>query len=640
MVARRTSMSGPGWMVGLEASGVLCRLLARLDMGGLEGLDVPALARRVAQAMHLVYGARSTGSSAARRSAAAIDAGRLIGDCLQQLQAQPAPTRSVQVVLALTTRAASAVHAIRQQAEAELHGSIGAAGGAGTPTPWETAWTRTNLRWSLGVAVVHDTAHPPLAPPLLVSAEREEADEPVEDSDDEEEEVDEAPVMELGTLKALADTLAAEDDDAASPDENGGQFLPPLAPAAFPPRQPPEQTGRELLATHLKALEADFDARQAGMAEDAGWTQLERLERSLLARADAVAWMGASVVELLAHAVVSAEASGSAFAAALPLLCMEGVDTADVVLRAAELGRAETVDGLVEAFRLAQHPEAAMRLPALLDTSATPVTQRIALRVVAERGGVDDLQLERLLTEHDATLVGTAVAHILRAGKGYALARLEYMADRTADEPAATEIVVAAAVLGSLRARERLRALVYAGKVNDRLIHALAAVGDEGDVDALAELALAGGPPSTPAMVALGWLGSARAIPTLRELALDDGFTEEATAALAQIMGPAGAADERATLGPGRWAAGAPWTVRFPAAILAGASTGALWRELAFLDLCARTGHHIPFDPTWPVAQQRAAAGSWSAIAERLVSKLPTHTWLYRGQPATTPRSP
>jgi hypothetical protein len=625
-----------------RASVALCRVMAHLDGARIPELHA-TMAPWVAQAMQAIYGARAPGSSAARRAAAAATAGQFLGKCLTVLQAQPTPPPPIQGVLGLTARAASAVYALQQQAEAEF-ASVSGARATGSPTSSGVPQQAT-LGWSRGVAIVHALGQTPILPPTLDAEDSLDAgaeSEPGEGDgppDDDDELLDDGPVMTLDALRALAEAILADDAlEREAAEDVQEPPVPPLAPATPPPRQDVDHMGDRLRIELLDELASDFDTRQAGMSEDASWRELERLEQSMFAHVDGLAWQGTSIVEPLARAVVTAKESGPAFAAALPLLCMDGVDAADAVLRAVERGLLSNVDGLVEALRMVHNPEAAARLPLLLEEAATPGARQIASRVLLERDALGDHQLERLLVDPDPTLLGVAVRHILSAGKGYALARLEYMAERPADEPAATEVVVAAAVLGSAKARERLRERVRAGDANDRLLHALAACGDERDVAPIAQLALVGGPLASPAMVALGWLGSASAVAPLRELADDDGFAEEAMAALAQLLGPA-ATDPAAKLGPGRWWAGVPWSVQDPARLLVAEDTGALWRELAFLELVARTGQHIPFDPTWSVTRQRAAAASWKAIADRLGHTLPTHTWLYRGQLDTAKRS-
>jgi hypothetical protein len=638
-LARRTEIEAGGGMAR-EACAVLCRLMARLD-----AIEIPETHARlvdlVSRAMNAIYGARSPDCSAARRASGAALASQLLSDCLALLQAQPAPPASVQAVLMQAARAASAIYALRQQAEAEF-GHAGLLGpGSSAPAGMQS---KASLGWSRGVASVHAYGCPPIIPPAIDAGHHH--DQPSDDEEfdgdapaDEDDHFDDGAVMSLDALRALSEVILADDGlDEAGAEEKAAPPAPPLAPAAPPPRQMVEGMGDRLRIALLDELASDFEVRQATVSEDASWSELEQLDRTQLARADALAWQGASVVEPLARAVATATEAGPAFAAALPLLCIDSIDATDAVMRAAEHGRPAAVDGLVEAFRQAHSPEVAARLPFLLEENATPGARQIALRVMAERGAVSDAQLDQLLLDPDPAMVSAAVSSILRVGKTYALARLEYMADHPAEEPAATEILVAAAVIGSFRARERLRARVRAGDVNDRLIHALAACGDERDVAPLAELALAGGPLASPAIVALGWLGSAHAIPPLCELVDDDGFAEEAMAALTWLLGPA-ATPPGATLGPGRWWAGVPWSVKSPASLLAADDTGALWRELAFLELVARTGQHIAFDPTWPVPRQRAAAASWKASAERLATNLPSHTWLYRGQPESPERS-
>jgi hypothetical protein len=631
MMAAPASTTSASTSLDREATAALCRLLARVDGVELDGVDSKAAARQVATAMRAMYEARVPGRSAGRRSALAAEAGQLIGKCLTSFRPNQTTEPGVKEVLALMVRAASALRRLQEQLQGELNrlGTIASAG----PLARGVGVQRAAPSWGLGIAVIHDHGRPPIVPPIA-----NPSDEPGDSQDDDDAEGDDeddhealmnAPPMPLDKLRALADLLLAQADDVFDiPDE----IAEPL-PLPVRTHRQPSQVNDELLALHLGELTHVFDVRRTGIASDLTWRGLERLERSMVARADAIAWLGSGVVEPLARALLAAEEPGPVFGAALPLLSIAGVDAADAVLRAAEAGRANTIDGLVEALRFGPHPEATARLPALLDKGATPGARLIGLRVLAERGAVDDAQLERMLVDPDPAILSAAVSFILRSGKSYALARLEYMAEQPAEEPAASEMLVVAAVFGSARACERLRARVHEGESNPRLIVGLAACGDERDVEPLVELALACGEETSTAIVALGWLGSARAIAPLRELADDDDFGEEATLALTQLLGPA-AVDPSAKLGAGRWSAGQPWTVHAAVNALGHEGSGALLRELAFLELVARTGQHVPFDPAWPVARQRAAAATWKATIDRVAGTLPGHTWLYRGRPA------
>jgi hypothetical protein len=620
--------------VAREASAALCRLLARLDVGELDAVDSKALAQQVATAMRAIYEARIPGSSAGRRSSLAAEAGKLIGTCLTSFRPSQTTEPEVKGVLALLVRATSALRRLQEDAQGELNRQMNRIGGilgaSPSPAPPGVGPLRTTLSWSRGMAVIHNHRRSPILPPV-----EESTDEPGDSQDDDDagsEDEDDleallnAPPMPLDELRALAAFILAQDDDVVELPEEAAEPVPLLVP----PRRQATQVSDDLLALHIEDLAKDFRVRQAGSSSDMTWRELERDERLMVDRGDMIAWLGPRVVEPLARALLTAREPGLVFGAALPLLSIAGVDTADAVLRAAEAGRAGTIDDLVGALRFGPHPEAAARLPALLEKGAAPGARLIALRVLAERGGVDDAQLERMLVDPDPAIVAAAVSFILRSGKSYALARLEYMAEQPAEEPASSETIVAAAVLGSAGARERLRARVHGGDTSARLILGLAACGDERDVEPLVELALACGEETTTAIVALGWLGSAHAIAPLRELARDEEFGEEATLALTLLLGSS-AADPNAKLGPGRWSAGQPWTARSPTSLLADEDSGALLRELAFLELVARTGQHVPFDPAWPVARQRAAAATWKATIEPLADRLAAHTWIYRG---------
>jgi hypothetical protein len=615
----------------LLASAALCRLMARLDTLPVPGIH-DTLARLVARSMQALYGTRGIGASAAHRSNAAARAGNWLGDCLAMLQAQALPA-SGQEILTLTALAASAVYALGQAAMGEW-------GAGGTPrvvgTPRRLPSPLSGIEWSRNAAAVHAYERSPMLPPTAAPTD-EGTDSSETDFDDDVEDgpLESLPSVPLDELRAVTESLLTASDR----DVNGGPpdsdvAAPPKASLPTPAQHHVDRQQEALLEAHLGELADTFDRRQNGKANDATWTNLERFDRSLLARADAVAWLGTSVIDSLAQKLVAAEQSGPAFGAALSLLCVDGLDATDAVLRAAERGARDTVDGMTEAVLFACNQEAMDRLPLLLDVTASPGARLVATRVMAARETLADHQLELLLGDPDPAVVAAALGAILCAGKAYALPRLEYMVSRPLEDPAATEVLLAASVMGSTLARGRLRARLRADSVSDRLVLAVAACGDEQDVATLAELALAGGPVASSAMVALGWLGSGHALPALRELAAEDAFAEGALAALAQILGRAADLSSD-TLGPGRWWAGTPWSVNAPARLLADEDTGALWRELAFLELVARTGQHVPFSPSWPVARQRSAAAMWATLADRLARALPSGSWLYRGQPST-----
>jgi hypothetical protein len=589
-----------------EAELLLARVLTRAKG------DV---ATKVQQALRAIYAAQASALGATRQIQAAHEAVRLLSGCAagdEELTLAQEHATSFQKVL---TRGMPA----------------GASDSRGSSRP----------RWSATAPAVHVFPREPILPPVAgAEAPAEETEAP--DTDDAppvlldelkramDEEVAEAQEAEQRAAGLDAETVAeaertaqAQRDEAAlqamDADENVElTFAPSPSPAtpeppdedeqAEPPGPPPEppltvaerralfETG--LYEFHRDALADLYGQRVESQAEDASWPELERIERLLLDHADALAWLGAPAIELLARDVLAAEDAPSAFAAALPLLSIEGADAADAVIRAMIPDAGERLPGLVEAMRLTGHRELLARLPRLVRSDAPPSARAAAARVLGEKTPLDDQLLEQLLTDPDPRVVAVTVETLWRRGERHARARLEYMAAHPAEEPAATAILVAACAMGSSSAMAKVRAgLAPAGDPPLALFRLLAACGTAKDaellsywaVDGLEELGAAG-------IGALGWLGSPRAVEILKSLLDDEDKADAARSALERI----------------EKAGGAPVAPAQAAALLADPATPNADRETAFLLLVAKSGKHVAFDPTWTVRQQRDAAAAWS----------------------------
>lgn len=637
----RVLASGPAAAPALflEADTLLCRFWGRLLPTPSGRAPIGALAARALHALHRARLSRGV----ARQATLVAEAAGLLGECLGTLQTGSPEKAEEKGLVECAASALRTLHALRTELEQVLFatGSVGAPLGAPDVAPLPTEEDH-GLKWSSHTAMFHDLPREPILLPLPPDA----GDEPESAADGEaDDEPDEnAPPMSLDELRALANSLGAERDDVAR-DEDGREtslLVPEPARALPAPDERMNEFVPELLTAHLEAVAALFGAWREAQCTDGTWDVIERLERGMRDHADAIAWLGSQAVEPLFRALLLAEAPGPAFAAAFPLLCINGFDTADAVLLLLDSDPGGRKEGLVEAMRLSPHPEVQARLPLLLAPDASPSARLAAVRALGDRGALDDPTLDRLLSDPDADVVAAAVEHILCTGKTYALPRLEYMTERVVAEPAAQTVLATAAVLGSGRARGKLRSRLWqtlqqGEPVPTRLVDALAACGDESDVDLLTSLAVVSlEDPLDAVLRALGWLGSARALPLLREFAQD---VEAAANSLRLLLGEEAAADPRATLGQGRWMRGKPWTASIPAAMFADPDTPSDLRELAFLDLVARTGLHVPFDRTWPAARQRQAAPAFLAAAERVVGKLPAATWLYQGAPSAPERS-
>jgi len=573
--------------------------MAQIDLDEANAVDAPQLASQIAAALHALYEAQGVTTDGSLRQVSALgEAERLLAISAESLRSQ---VGMADPIAANVDAAVGSIRSLRERLRQRA------------PALPQITFQREPV-WHNDIAV-HRLQRLALAPPVKA---QEESTEPADES--------EPPTLSIDELKAMATSALEEAGDESEQEASES------SPGEEEDAEEHTQTDRvsafadELLKTHLAELSQLWRTRPRST-----WRDLARREALIVEHVDAVVWLGPPAVQPLVRALIAAEQPEDSFAAAIPLLSIEGADTADAVLRALEACSEGARPGLMEALRLGAHSEIVPRLARLIRLGPLPPVSAAVIKVLGERGAVDDGLLEKLVSDPDPLVVAAAAESVVRNGPTYATARLEYMAEREYAEPAATTLLWAATILGSARTRSRLRKRLR-GESNPpiRLVEAIAACGDESDVNLLVSIAHSGEEEAvTAALRALGWLGTAEALPAIDEF-IDGELADEAQQAISRITGP----DRQARLGAGRWVAGRPWRAAEVAAILAAPEARGIDRELAFWELVARTGLHVPFDSTWPVMRQRQAAAMWTALIERQ-SRLSKGTWIYRGEPVT-----
>jgi len=582
-----------------DATSRLCRVIAQIDLDEVNAVDAPQLASQIVAALHALYEAQGVTTDGSLRQVSALgEAERLLAISAESLRSQ---VGMADPIAANVVAAAGSIRALREQLRQ------GASALPQSTLQWEPRWHK-----DIGV---HRLQRSALVPPVKAPEEPTEAADELE-----------PPPLSIDELKAMA--ASALEDGGDEGEQEASESSPGEEEDAVehPQSDRVSAFADKLLKTHLAELSQHWRTRPRST-----WRDLARREALIVEHVDAIVWLGPPAVQPLVRALIAAEQPGDSFAAAIPLLSIEGADAADAVLRALETCSGEARPGLLEALRLGAHSEIVPRLARLIRLGPRPPVSAAVIKVLGERGAVDDGLLEKLVSDPDPLVVAAAAESVVRNGPNYATARIEYMAEREYAEPAATTLLWAASILGSARTRSVLRKRLRSeSNPPIRLVEAIAASGDESDVDLLVSIAHDGEEEAvTAALRALGWLGAEQALPAIDEF-IDGELADEAKQAIARITGP----DRQARLGAGRWLAGRPWSAAQVVTMLADPEAPGIDRDLTFRELVARTGLHVPFDSAWPVMRQRQAAAMWTALIARQPS-IPEGTWIYRGEAVT-----
>ncbi|HJZ84563.1 MAG TPA: hypothetical protein VKN99_05295 [Polyangia bacterium] len=607
-----------------EANAVLNRVLARLGELAEPDIDRAGAGQALVAAIRALYDALAPTASEGKRADAVTDAMRQLSAGLALLQERPLQSTEATLVLHETARALALLFPVQKQLQEVALANfqnrkamrMDPAGRVGTGAGVLYQWSRAKL---LLHAIDRLTVGPTFAPaPQAPPPEPEEPD-------------DAPPGFTMEELKAMAAAIQQGGPLPGSEPEPEAEEAPSEPPAPLTLPVPEQPLPDDLLATHLAVLATLYEQRRFEQGDPGTpWIRLAATEQRIYERVDAVAWLGDDVVARLAEALEGVDGAPAGFAAALPLCAISGVDAVDAVFRALEALPEAAHPGVLEALRLSPHPEVSARLVGLLRVEAPGSVRAGAVTIAAERGLLQEHAVTALLADPDPAVVAAAATAALRTGKRHLVPKLEELSQWAQMEPAASALLTAAAVLGGARARERMRRRVAdEPEPPVRLVEVLAACGDERDVAALAQVARAGGEAAPVAIRTLGWLGASAALEMLILLVRDPELGEHALPALERLTGSPDPA--RAQVASGRRYRGAPWTTAVPLAVLADPGASAPDRDLAFLDLVARTGLHVPFDPSWPIERQRGAISGWRSELEPRLKRFATGGWLYGG---------
>jgi hypothetical protein len=513
------------------------------------------------------------------------------------------------------------------------------------------------LRATVGEPALLDFARGPIPPRALVLAKEAPEPQPALEILDE---VVEPPAMTLAELEAALARAGADDPDAEDePAEDGAPEEPPRVATEA-------EAGLAHFGRPLTEKEVVFDRARTCVEDlsllgsmrrplaDQSWTGRAEPERRLLARVDAIAACGAEVLPGLLALLEERPLPDPEFTWALVFLfgSISGDDAADQAFRLARIAPLDA-DGMMEsvsdALALAPHPALTPRLQEWLKD---PSPERRAAAVVALARGC-------ALTSDQATAaardpeprVALAGATALRTSIGPVDSALFRDLTRREDENLIRAALESAVIRRSPIASWRAAQLVEEGRpdfANAAIILAIAS-----GPESLEPLRKAAATKSATAIEAIGWYGHPSTVQDLLQL-LDTDAAKPALEALQLITGASltdadpdpeyeeGKGPFTATEGPvpqdtiltakrepwrawwekhgkaarlnTRYRFGHLWSLGDDLRQIEGrlATRGDRWP--AYLELCARSGANLPFDPDAFVARQRGQIAEWSAL--------------------------
>jgi uncharacterized protein (TIGR02270 family) len=293
-----------------------------------------------------------------------------------------------------------------------------------------------------------------------------------------------------------------------------------------------------ILEDHLDEVLFLFRQRCLALeALDLGVTHLAEIEERLDAHVDGLRVGRDSAWELCSPLLTAAD-PGSIFAAAALALASGNDEYMDEVEKAVQGASADSREGLLWAWRLAQHPGAVERLRAW-SASNDETLQAAAVDALSFRKIDPGEARERGLAGTNPIWLCASARASGRLRSLDSTARVRALLE--APDPAvACAALEALAVLDPETARGAARARLDAGgpvSVTAALI--LGALGDARDIAALERSAAAEEPAlSRAGFLALGNLGYGRTVATLLELLGEDRRGKVAGATLRRILGP------------------------------------------------------------------------------------------------------
>lgn len=409
---------------------------------------------------------------------------------------------------------------------------------------------------SVGAPRCQALARPSLRPPGDVALEPPEPtpSAPPLPALDEDEEI---PGLDAAALLAQAErlgrdaaALAAAAEDQARRIVSGLGADEPLGPEPLEDPGEVPAPGALLRAAPRHQDEAAFLRAQArDLLEDVGmfgvqrfplfgddWRDLAAVEQRLLDAADALLGLGPAVLPELERLARDAPAPDPmrAFGLAFALGSLEGRDALAVVERV--LHRWSADDGAARAFESALSLAPSPLLPTVLRSlarSADPAARAVAIGALAQRGDAPLELLVDAVEDPDPRVVAAALPAIGATRHAHAGAVLSRARER-AEPSVQVALWDGLARLGSPAAAE-LPLAALGGALADPAALALGVAARPAEARAL--LARAEASPSPALLAALGWAGSATALPLLLDALSVDDLALAAARALHRLLG-------------------------------------------------------------------------------------------------------
>jgi hypothetical protein len=539
-----------------------------------------------------------------------------------------------------------------------------------SPRPAQSPGGLTRLRASKLVPTLLDIDRAYIFPAVPLPPEEEEPlDQPTS----------QGPVTapDLDTLLARALSAADEadrdgDEPPGSKDQGGEGRATPMAPALDDELER-EYVGVQLCETDVLLDRArvcfeelaTFGAMRRPL-EDQPWVGRDKPERRLLARIDAIVacgpWVFPHLVKMLEERPLpDPEMTWAAIFLCGSIAGADSLDQAIRVARAAPLDLEPVRRAVIDALAHAPHPQVNDTMRGWLG-DADAAARSVAVAVLARRRGIGLSEALRATHDQDERVVvaGAAAAGMADGlPTGIELEALLRDARSMVAGAAMTSAILRRVEAGALRATE----LTMEGRSDFGQAALLAAVaGRGGSVLQALRSAMGGGAKSKALIGAVGWFGHASLVePLLDQLRDGEPSLHGATVeALQRITGatlteqcpePTYARDDlpftrgyrapevssdlvddpdawttwwhrhgRSAEETARYRFGHRWSVRDDLWELDSAASRAD-RWLAYLELVARTGGTLPFDPEAFVSQQRQQVSAWREhLAHRLAA--------------------
>lgn len=391
-----------------------------------------------------------------------------------------------------------------------------------------------------------------------------------------------------------------------------------------------------LAAGHLQEIAAVFDTTELQRQDPHGsWAALRATEARARGHLDALTWMGRSLAEVLLQQIADTEDPGSSFAASLALLADGNELVVSHLLTVLTAGSDNAAVGFAKACWQAAPNALQSRLSTPSFLGATPVHLRAPLvQCFGARGQIPPPALLQLLGQPGDPAVAAAAARALGDGDVVDVAaELEAVALQAGPGVLGEAALTAAVHLGSWRGVEMARSWL-ARQPSPDIVRLIALAGDETDLPALETLAATEGTLGDAAVESLGWLGAARAVPTLRMILSDESREPQARLALLRITGTGAiAAAGTGDPGRGRFLFGAPWTVAGVLGRVIAPGSSIPERAQLARELAIRTGVRGPaYHVQSGAADQQRVATQWQERLGSQVRRFPAGRWLHAGQ--------